>query len=417
MPGGAKLVLANARMLLFIQLANQFLPLILIPYLTRALGVQEYGVYAFGLALVQVVCMVTDYGFNLSITPEISRRRQDVPDVNRLIGAVFLCKLWLLLLGFAVFAACVLLTPKYDGYHIYFLLFYLAAIGQTYQPLWLFQGVERMGLIAAFVAVGKLLFMAGVFIAVKGPDDFGWLAGLNGLSQLIAAGVALFMMKKLGYCPAWPGGRYAVDVLKASTPFFWSRAAVSTYTLGGGVYLGLQGSSLQMAYYAAADQIYKGFQSLLNPLAQAVYPNIVNSKNFGLLFGMVRWATLVAVAVLVAGLCFGGVGMAWLFGAQFEPAHGVLVVLLAAFVVNTPSVLLGYPLMGGLNRLDLANRSVFVAGALQVLMLAAYAWFDVDTAIAVTATVLVVETVVLAMRAFYGRRLVSAHEKAARGNP
>jgi polysaccharide transporter, PST family len=408
---GEKIVLANARMLLLIQLANQLLPLILIPYLTRAMGTHEYGVYAFGLALVQLVCMVTDYGFNLSITPEISRRRHDVDSVNKIIGAVFLCKSWLLLLGFVVFLVCIALTPEYGAHHLPFLLLYLAAIGQTYQPLWLFQGVEKMGFITAFVAVGKLIFMVGVFVAVQGPEDFGWLAGLNGASQLIAAGLALLMMKRLGYRPVWPGGRYAWEILKRSTPFFWSRAAVSTYTLGGGVYLGLEASPVQMAYYAAADQVYKGFQSLLNPLAQSIYPSIVNSRDFGFLFRMVRWATAVAVAVLVAGLFLGEVGVALLFGDPFLPAYEVLIVLLIALVVTTPSVLLGYPLMGGLGRLDLANKSVFLAGAMQLLLLAAYALFNVGTAVAVAGTVLAVEIMVLVMRSIYSWRLVSAGSK------
>src|SRR4249919_3276743 len=93
----SSVVARNAGSMFFLQVATYLLPLLLIPYLTRVLGIEKYGVVAFGLSMVQMVCVLTDFGFNLSATYRIARERDDRRAVGRLIGAVLTCKTLLLL--------------------------------------------------------------------------------------------------------------------------------------------------------------------------------------------------------------------------------------------------------------------------------------------------------------------------------
>ena len=88
-------IIRNTAALQVIQIANQLLPLVTIPHLTRALGVDAYGAYAYALALTTIACVVTDFGFNLWATAEVSQNRNDRQLVNRLFGAVMGAKLLL----------------------------------------------------------------------------------------------------------------------------------------------------------------------------------------------------------------------------------------------------------------------------------------------------------------------------------
>lgn len=401
---GAHKVLSNARALLIIQVANQLLPFLLVPYLTRTLGVDIYGVVAFGLALVQVACIVTDYGFNLSVTLNISQRRDDVTHVNRVIGAVYLSKTVLLFFVMLAVIAFALLNSKYAAHSTFLLVLCLPLVAQTFLPVWFFQGIEKMAYITVFTVISRIAYVLMVFAFVSDASDYVWLAIVNGVSQLLAVGLALMLMLKEGYRPAWPGVRYAIDVTRKSTEFFLSRAAVSTYTAGGAVFLGLVSTPLQVGYYAAAEQLYRGAQSLFAPLSQALYPNMARTRNFTLLFRISRWATAICIFGVAFGVIFGKWIIVLLFGPAFSPTYTVLLVLLVTLAVNTPSVLLGYPLLGALGQARVANLSVLIAGVIQLVLLAICFASGLTQAFHVALTVLIVETIVLILRIYWGRR-------------
>jgi PST family polysaccharide transporter len=379
------------------------LPLFLIPYLARTLGAEIYGVVSYGLSIVAIASILTDYGFNLSATLAISKAREDVVQVNKLVGAIFACKVLLSLIACSVIVAYAALTVKYAHYTSFFLLLVVPVIAQAFQPVWFFQGIEKMGYIAWFTLASRLLYVAFIFAFVTRASDYYLLALANGVSQFMALGLSLSFMYKEGYRPVWPGMAYCSDTFKASTPFFWSRAAVSTYTAGGALFLGLYGSPLQVAYYAAAEQLYKGGQSLFAPLAQALYPNLARTKNFGLLFSVLKGAIVVCIAGLIFGVVAGKWTIALLFGGSFEGSYIVLLVFLVTLMINTPSVLLGYPLLGALGQAAKANRSVMIAGLLQIVLLGVCFTLGWTQALQIAITVLVVEAIVLMLRAKWGQ--------------
>ena len=392
-------VLRNARALLIIQIANQLMPLALIPYLARVLGASSYGVVAFGLSIVAVASVVTDYGFNLSVTMQIAKRRDSKPYVNRLLGAVLIAKLMLVLAVVPAVLCYAAFTEKYAEFSSFFVLLLLPIFAQAFHPVWLFQGIEKMGYIAWFTLASRLAYMAMVFTFVSSPSDYTTLAVVNGISQFVALFLAMSFLANEGYRPRWASMRYVLLIMQSSTPFFWSRAAVSTYTAGGAMYLGFFSSSTQVAYYAAAEQLYKGAQGLFAPLSQALYPHMVRTKNFQLLFKVIKLSACVCLAGAVFGAFTGQYFIELLFGSDFLNSETALLVFLATLLVNTPSVLLGYPALGALGHAAAANRSVMIAGVTQLLLLVACFVFKWQLAYQIAMTVLVVEAVVLGLRA------------------
>ena len=398
----------NASALLAIQIANQLLPLITIPYLTRTLGVEAYGAYAFALAIVMIACVITDFGFNLWATAEVAAHRDDNERIKRLYGSVTAVKLMLttfVVFVIFIYAANSVIAAEYRSV-LYWTV--LPIIGITFQPVWLFNGLERMAYLTIFVLVSRIAFIALTFTLVTSVDDLALLMGVNGLAQIIAALLGFGVLRRFGYVPSRPKLVACREVLKQASPFFLSRIAVSTYTAGGALFLGVVAGTRSVAIFAVAEQLYRGALALLSPLSQVMYPYMMRTRNYRLLMWTIAGATL--VASVGSGLAFflDAHIITLLFTNAYIESLPVLHIFLIAIIVNTPSVLLGYPMLGALGKVSIANHSVLFAGVLQLIVL--YAWYALErtSPVDVAIAVLIAELSVLIVRSYCsGRELLS----------
>jgi Polysaccharide biosynthesis protein. len=91
--------------LVALQFINIILPLLLIPYLIRVLGIEGFGVYSFVLAIILYGVKLSDYGFTLSATYHISLNQKNKLKINEVFSSVLTIKVLIVL------AYIILLTP------------------------------------------------------------------------------------------------------------------------------------------------------------------------------------------------------------------------------------------------------------------------------------------------------------------
>src|SRR5690606_5625041 len=89
----------NIGWLFLFQISTYLSFLLVIPWLTHALPVAEYGAAMAITAAAQFCFMVTDYGFSASATYDVSVHRQDTAAVQRIIDEVHGAKVFLILLA------------------------------------------------------------------------------------------------------------------------------------------------------------------------------------------------------------------------------------------------------------------------------------------------------------------------------
>lgn len=268
-------LIKNVVSLIGVQGANYIVPLITLPYLVRVLGPVGYGGLNFSLAFVQYFVLLADYGFNLSVTKQISVIRDDKKRISELFWNVIFCKLALLFFGFAILVALIFSFPKIGEFSTILICAYTIVIGNVLFPVWLFQGMEKMGMIAIANITAKLMAVPLIFIFVRVPSD-AWLAGLiTGITTIVAGTIGLIAIRKFNWInwhkPTWASIKRELGL---GWHVFLSTAAISLYTVSTTVILGIIAGPVAVGYYTAADKIRQAVQGVIVPVSQAIYPRI-----------------------------------------------------------------------------------------------------------------------------------------------
>jgi PST family polysaccharide transporter len=284
-----KTLLENFVALSVLQGANYILPLITLPYLVRVLGPEKFGLVAFAQAFVGYFQIITDYGFNLSATREISINRENKEKISEIFSSVMMIKSFLFLFSLIIMFIVVFFFNKFGQDRLIYYITFGMVLGQTIFPVWFFQGMEKMKYITFLNILAKLIFTIAIFVFVRESSDYLYVPFLNGLGFIVAGILALWILfKDFGVRFCIPKIVIIKRQLKEGWYIFISTVAISLYTISNSFILGLFTNNTIVGYYSAAEKIIKAAQGLLSPISQAIYPYIsklINkSKEAGIKF-------------------------------------------------------------------------------------------------------------------------------------
>lgn len=254
---------------------NIILPLITLPYLMHTVGEANYGIYSYVYMILQYVIMLSTYGFNFSATKQISQCRDDIEQVNIIYNSVIISKM---LIG-AVLIVLLLLFSRYvfrDEQAPLMFLFGIGMVaGDILTPLWLFQGKEKMKYMTLVNASSKILFTVLVFVVIRKTDDFYLLVLLNSAGYLLAGIISLFLAsRQFGMHFRIVSIKDIRYQLKEGSAVFGSTFGMYLYRNANVIILKQLVPNEIVGIYSASEKVIKGFQSLVQPAAQALFPHL-----------------------------------------------------------------------------------------------------------------------------------------------
>lgn len=332
-----KLLTGNIFSLGVLQGANYILPLFTVPYLVRVLGPEYFGLLAFATATIMYFMLMTDYGFNLSATRQISIHREDEDKVNEIFSSVMMIKTALLIISFGLMSLLVFSFEKFSQHwEVYFITFGMV-IGQVLFPIWLFQGMERMKYIAYLNIGAKAFFTVCIFIFVQEQADYLLVPLLTAMGFIVAGIWSLYLVKKeFNVSFVWQPTANLKFQLVDGWHVFLSSMAISLYTISTTFILGVFASNTVVGFFAAADKIVQAIKGLYVPVSQAIYPliskKIHKDKQAGLAFiHKITWVVGTGMFVISAILFLLAEPIVnLLLGEQYQ--QSILILQIMAFL-------------------------------------------------------------------------------------
>jgi len=269
-------VLRNVTSLSGLQAVTYLLPIIILPYLFRVIGPEKFGLIAFAQAFVQYFMILTDYGFSVSATKEISLCHEDKIKVCNVISAVMTIKTILAFLSLLVLCMVVYFVPRFKDDWMVYALSFGAVIGNTFFPAWFFQGTESMKYTAKLNIIGQFAYAFGIFILVHRHNDYLLVPTITSLSALITGLWGQYILfTRFDVSFQWPKLKDLCHQLQAGWNIFISVVAINAYTNTRIFAVGLLTNNTLTGFYSIAEKIANVVQTFpLSAFSQAIFPRL-----------------------------------------------------------------------------------------------------------------------------------------------
>jgi O-antigen/teichoic acid export membrane protein len=389
----------NVLALSVIQGANMVLPLVTLPHLLRTLGAEQFGILTFCQSVVAYGILLTEYGFGLTGTQQVARSQRDPGAVSTAFWSVQSAKVMLALGSMVLLQLAVLAVPQFRAHSGVMFACSVEIIATALSGSFLFQGLEKMNLLAVASVLIRALSVPAILFLVRTTDDTETAAWINTGAAMLGALATVLMIWRYRLvhwvAPSMQGVQRALD---EGLHVFLSTAAISLYTTTNKVALGFLSGTTSVGIFGAADKIRYAVQRLLGPPSQALYPRITSvmaeDRDAGLrLVSKAMW--------ILGGITFAlsvalYVSSPWIVGAVmgpgFEDSIPVLRCLSPLPFVVALSGVFGIQTMLPLGMKREFTRIVVASGLVNLVLLAALA--PKFGAMGAAAAVLITETLV-----------------------
>ena len=294
-------VLHNVTSLTGLQFITYILPIIILPYLFRVIGPDKFGLICLAQALVQYFMILTDYGFSVSATKDISIHLEDKQKVCNIMSAVMTIKIILTFLSLLILCVVVYFVPKFKHDWMVYALSFGAVIGNALFPAWFFQGSESMKYTAKINIIGEFVYAFGIFILIHHPNDYLLVPTIVSLSTIftgILGQYILFTRFKLSF--QLPKFNDLRQQMHAGWNVFISVVAINAYTTTRVFAVGLLTNNTLTGFYSIAEKIANAVQTFpLYAFTQAIFPRLskIYHKNKLKAFVLMMQIQLITVIV------------------------------------------------------------------------------------------------------------------------
>lgn len=339
--------------LFLLRAGNYIIPLLTLPFLIKVLGVEKFGLIAFGEMIVLYFKSVVDYGFDLTGTRSISENRENQKALDKLVNTIFGAKLLLLLICFVFLVFLILIFPKLNEINLLLIYSFGIVLGNALSPTWYFQGIEQMKYITIVNLISKISYLLLLFILVSDESDYIYVPLLNTLGLVFGGVVSLYIMKrKFGINFYFPKLEDVFFRLKEDFNIFITTLAPNLYNNSMGVLLGVFTNNIQVGYYSAATKIIEVGNSIIYIISTSIFPYLNRSVNYRKkLFNL---TLLVGILVSIVFLVFSKFIVIFLFGHEMMSSIHILKIMsLNTFFIAVMCVY-------GINTLIVQKRDILV---------------------------------------------------------
>lgn len=325
--GEARKIIENLFSLAGIRFIAMLLPLVILPHLSKTIGINKMGDIALVTAAMTYLLVIVDYGFSYTGTREVAKAQNDRLRIREIFFEVTMAKLILCMITLPLLVSAYLLSDYIKNNLELVLMCYVLIPLSIVFPEWIFQGIEKIRLIAAISVVAKCISACLIFTFVTDPSDYLLVPGFLAASQLACAIASLLYLNKLGVLGKAniPKFRSIGLRLKEGWDVFLNLLVPNFYNSMSYLALGFFAGSAQVAIFDVARKFLTVAEVGLTLLSRVFFPIISRDiKKHGVFISLMLYASIL-LSLGMCGLSYFTIDI--FFSPEFELAKYVVLLM------------------------------------------------------------------------------------------
>lgn len=369
-------LIKNTFSLGIIQAVNYVFPLITIPYVSRIIGPEGYGVFNYSTAFIGYFTLLIAYGFDLTGTRKIAKANGDKNVINTVISEVLSARILLFLLSVFLFVIALYFFKPIQKDIFTVSILFIGCLGTVISPQYIFQGLQELSIFAKLNFVRGILNVALIFTLIKKSEDYIFLAILNTFF-IISINIFLFIyaIYKFKLSVKLISINKSLRITFNERMIFFSTVVISLYTSTNIIVLGFFADNKEIGYYTTSQSFLNIVNSIIAmPLSTALFPfvgkSFAVSKENGIntikkILPIVFYLTLSASICL---LILAPIVIKLLYGHKFDQAIPALqIISFLPFIIGMSNVF-GIQLMLNMGLDKLFFKTTFIASIFGIIL-------------------------------------------------
>lgn len=360
-------VVENTSMLYLYTIAKIIFPLLTLPYLTRVLSLNTYGMVSFVKAYMIYIQLFIDFGFILSSVKEIVKAKNDNELIGLIVGQTIVSKLILSFISIVATFISIIMIDTLRVNILFTLLSLLVIIVSSFLLDFLFRGIEKMKIFTYSFILMKTISTILIIFLVKDDDNVLLIPVLDLASSSAAIIYTWSKIKKLNIKVRFKSIKKSICMIKKSSTYFISNIATTAFGAFNTMLIGIVMNNDQVAIWSVALYVISSVNALYSPITNGIYPSMIRTKSIN----FIKKVLIIFMPIVIIGsiLLFflSDLIIFVMAGEQYAQASLILKILIPVLVFSFPSMVLGWPALGVIGKEKEVMFTTVITAIVQVL--------------------------------------------------
>ena len=252
------------------QLLAILVPLVTTPYVTRVLGPEKLGDYAYTSAMVSYFGIVAALGTVTYAQREVACYQKAREERSRTFYEILFLRLFMVGIVFAAYCVFLFLAGTY---RVLYIIQLCTVLSWAFDISWFFQGMEDFKVTVIRNSTVKLISVILILTLVKSKDDL-WIYAFILCFSALLGNMTMWPFIKKYLCRIRRKELHPLRHLKGSLELFVPVLSIQIYTVLDQTMLGAMINTTQVGYYAQTQKIINLESSLLFSLTSVLMPRM-----------------------------------------------------------------------------------------------------------------------------------------------
>lgn len=257
---------------IILTVGNYIFPLLVYPYVSRVLGVDNIGICNYVDSIINYFVLFSALGVGSLGVREVARAKENKENLDSVFSTLVFFNVLLTVFAVILLVCLALCVPFFESYKDFLLIGILKLVMSAFLIEWFYQGISNFKFVTIRSLIVRTLYVLGVFLFVHTKDDSLIYYFLTCFMVVGNAAYNWFYSRKFVHISFESINLklYFVPILS----YGLYRILTSMYTTFNVTFLGTVTCDTEVGYFTTATKLYTIIMSLFTAFTTVMVPRV-----------------------------------------------------------------------------------------------------------------------------------------------